>query len=73
VAEVEVEGRVGADETACLGQRDPGPAEQHEALVLPQDPLRLGVVGSGHGRSSPEPAARHKARPAPIDGARDGR
>jgi hypothetical protein len=68
-----VEGRVGADEAAGLGQRQPRLSEEHEALVLAQDPLDVGVLGPGHGPIIAPPGARHKAGPAPIDGVREGR
>ncbi len=68
-----MEGRVGADEAAGLGQRQPRLSEEHEALVLAQDPLDVGVLGPGHGPIIAPPGARHKAGPAPIDGVRDGR
>jgi hypothetical protein len=73
VAEVQVEGRVGADEAAGLGQGEPRLAEQDEALVLAQDPLDVGVLGPGHGPIIAPAGVRHKAGPAPIDGVRDGR
>jgi hypothetical protein len=41
VPEVEVEGRVGADQASGLGERQARLTEQHEALAQGQDSLRL--------------------------------
>jgi hypothetical protein len=48
VPEVQVKGRVRSDEAACLRERDAGLPEQHEALVLAEDPERVGVVAWFH-------------------------
>jgi hypothetical protein len=48
VAEVQVEGRVGSDEAASLGERELHLSEQDEPLVLAQDALSVEVLRVWH-------------------------
>jgi hypothetical protein len=53
VAEVEVEGRVGSDEAASLGEWELRLPEQDEALVLAQDALSVDVLRACHAAIMP--------------------
>jgi hypothetical protein len=46
--EVQVKGRVGADEASTFRQRDPGFSEEHEPLVVGQDAERFGLPAQSH-------------------------